>query len=311
MFGTLRFILSIMVALSHLGVLHPNFNQGVFAVVLFYMLAGMVSYKLISSKFQNQPIFYYKNRIKRIFPLYFFALFIALVAYFLGASSYFISKEPTLADWLSNTLIIPLAYYMFTNQDTFTLLPPVWSLGVELQFYLIAPFLFTRQKLFFFIFSISLFIFILASVGILDTNLFGYRIIVGVLFIFLLGSLIYKAKNGNSDSFKIILSIYVILLLTLAYIHIAGYKALYNYETITAMLVGIPLLLYFKKTIRQDFDSYLGSLSYGVFLLHFPSLWLTQIYFKNDISIYTIILLTLLLSHIGEVIIKTHKKRNS
>ena len=295
MHGTLRFILALMVALSHLGVLLPDFNQGVFAVVIFYLLAGMVSQKLIAHTYLNRPIAYYKNRIKRIFPLYFFALLVALTAYLLGASSYFISKAPHLSDWLANATILPLSYYYYTHQDTFTLLPPTWSLGVELQFYLLLPLLARSKNLFIPLLATSFILFTVASLGIINSDIYGYRFLGGVIFIFMLGMLIQRVRESDNTPLKTIKQLYLLLLLLFAYTLQETTHLPYNYETLSALLAGIPLLLYTNYTLPKPIDSYLGSLSYTFFLLHFPSLWLCKLYLHQS-NIPLILLTTLLLS---------------
>jgi len=295
MHGTLRFILATLVALSHLGVLYAGFNQGVFAVVIFYMLAGMVTYKLITTHFQNQALLYYKDRFKRIVPFYIASLIVASTLYLLGATSYYTSKEPTLLDIIANITIIPLAYYMYTNQDTFTLIPPAWSLAVEIQFYILAPYILTSKKLFTSIFLCSFIIFSLASLNIINPDYFGYRLLVGVIFIFLLGAMIQKQKHNKSPYIKI-KNIYIALIALATYIYLAGEKLPYNYETLSALLVGIPLLLYCNSPLPKKIDRYLGSISYGIFLLHFPALWMVSLFPRLNANIYIILLLTITLS---------------
>ncbi|WP_121628375.1 acyltransferase family protein [Poseidonibacter antarcticus] len=298
MHGTLRFFLAITVALSHLGLTIYTYNPGVIAVVMFYLLAGMVAYKLNSKKFPNKAFLYYKDRIKRIFPTYFMVLIFAFVIYLLGAKSYFISAVPTISDYLSNIVIIPLSYYMYNNIDKFTLLPPVWSLGVELQFYILAPFILLNNKIIKLSISLSLFIYILAVVGLLNTDYFAYRLIPGVLFIFLIGAIIQKVIEGDLSSKKILFYLYLLLLFLLGYVYFIDYKAPYNYETLFGLILGIPILLLLSSISLSNYkvvDKYLGNISYPIFLLHFPILWLFELFIKNPNNYY-IILATLLLS---------------
>ncbi|MGB3750377.1 MAG: acyltransferase, partial [Arcobacteraceae bacterium] len=165
MHGTLRLILATLVVLSHLGITLYGYNIGVSAVVVFYLLAGMVSYKLISKNYKNKALSYYLDRIKRIFPLYLLVLVFSYIIYKLGATSYFISSQPDLMAYLSNLTIIPLSYFMYNDLDKFTLLPPVWSLGVELQFYILAPFILLCTKRIVLLFLFSFVVYILATVG--------------------------------------------------------------------------------------------------------------------------------------------------
>ena len=295
MHGSIRFVLAILVALSHLGITFYGYNMGVAAVVIFYILAGMVSYKLIHNYYPNQPLLYYKDRLLRILPLYFLVLILSYCIYLAGAKSYFISEEPNFIAFVSNIFIIPLSYFMYSHIDKFTLVPPVWSLGVELQFYILAPFILTRRKFLLFFLLLSLLVYILAAVGVLHTDYFGYRLLLGVLFIFLLGGLIHSQNR------ILLVSVYLLLVLTAVYISIIGYKAPYNYETIFALLVGLPLLKYsLNKKLRPIslivIDKYLGRLSYAVFLLHFPVLWLVNLSVYFHQNLYIILFLTLILS---------------
>lgn len=293
MHGTLRFILAFLVALSHLGVTLYNYNIGVFAVVIFYLLAGMVAYKLNQNYYPNQPILYYKDRLKRIFPLYLAVLTFTYIIYLFGASSYFISIEPDFEVFISNLTVIPLSYFMYSGIDKFTLIPPVWSLGVELQFYLLAPFILLNPKRVTVLLFLSLVIYILATIGILNTDHFGYRLLAGVLFIFLIGAFIQQ-KN------PLLIIIYFLLVLVTLYTYIIGYKAPYNYETLLALLIGIPLLKFsiiqFKYTFLKNTDKYLGTLSYAFFLLHFPVLWLVELFDYSAKNIFLILCITFILS---------------
>ena len=299
MHGSLRFLLAIAVAVSHLGITIYNYNPGVSAVVIFYLLAGMVAYKLIYNLYPNQPINYYKDRIKRIFPMYFLALIFSFIVYLLGAKSYFISAEPTYIEYLSNIIVIPLSYFMYTGIDKFTLLPPVWSLGVELQFYLLAPFILLFTKRVIILISLSFIIYVLANIGFLHTDYFGYRLLPGVMFIFLIGTLIQKSIYGCLKSRNILISIYIFIFFLALYVFSTNYKAPFNHETIFALIVGIPFL-YYVKLPKIKLDKFLGNISYPIFLYHFPIYWLLEIYYKS--TILNVLVLTIIISIISLII---------
>jgi len=299
MHGSLRFLLAIAVAVSHLGITIYNYNPGVSAVVIFYLLAGMVAYKLIFNLYPNQPINYYKDRIKRIFPMYFLALIFSFIVYLLGAKSYFISAEPTYIEYLSNIIVIPLSYFMYTGIDKFTLLPPVWSLGVELQFYLLAPFILLFTKRVIILISLSFIIYVLANIGFLHTDYFGYRLLPGVMFIFLIGTLIQKSIYGCLKSRNILISIYIFIFFLALYVFSTNYKAPFNHETIFALIVGIPFL-YYVRLPKIKLDKFLGNISYPIFLYHFPIYWLLEIYYKS--TILNVLVLTIIISIISLII---------
>lgn len=295
MHGSLRLILATMVALSHLGVRLYGYNIGVFAVVFFYILAGMVSYKLVIS---HTPVAYYTNRIKRIFPLYFIVLVCSYIIYStFKIDSYFLSASPTISSYISNITIIPLAYYMYNHIDTFTLIAPAWSLGVELQFYILAPFILLNIQRIYPMLFFSFVVYMLANFNIIQTEYFGYRLIVGVLFIFLLGSLL----NLNTKSSKIVLLVvYMVVLCTFSYFLYHHHYIPYNYETMSAILIAIPLLIYTKglHIIPKYIDNYLGRLSYSVFLSHFPTLQFYHSVLGIDsvfVILFTIFMLSIVL----------------
>lgn len=303
MHGSLRFILATCVALSHLGITFKGYNIGVTSVVIFYLLAGMVASQQLSTYFVNKPIHYYKNRIRRIFPFYFFALFITLIIYTIHIKSYFLSSVPNLMDYIANITIIPLAYYMYSGQDTFTFIPPAWSLGVELQFYLLIPFLLIRKRVLFLVYAGSFFTYIIASIGVINSDFFGYRLLVGVIFIFILGVIINQSKNSTGTIKKELISImilsYLVLFILVIYLLLNSYQVPYNHETLMALIIGIPFLYFYKSPLPKKLEIYLGNLSYGVFLLHFPALWVVELFGYTHKNLLLILAITLFLSIIG------------
>jgi peptidoglycan/LPS O-acetylase OafA/YrhL len=142
--GTLRFILALLVMLSHTGLTVGGLNPGVASVVVFYAISGYVMSALVAKHFSQpgQARYFYIDRLARIYPQYLFYAAAAAVWFFtIGHATPFLQHSPTATDWVNNLLIVPLNFFMFNAADQFSLVPPAWSLGAEVLFYALAPWL--------------------------------------------------------------------------------------------------------------------------------------------------------------------------
>jgi peptidoglycan/LPS O-acetylase OafA/YrhL len=272
-----------------MGVYFAGINPGVSAVVVFYLLAGHVVCRL----WQRQPSqsflvklqWFYTDRFWRIAPLYAYALGVGALAWALGAESYFISRTPSGWDWLQNLLVIPLNFYMVSGVDQFTLVPPAWSLAAELQFYLLVPFLLMGWHQAATAMAMSIAVFVLAQLSILNSDFFGYRLLAGVLFIFLVGG-VWRTRHhaqwpARGKSLLLAGGWALMVLYTAWLIITPQWRAPYNLEVALGFAVGLPLLV-MVSCLRftpgmQRLQRWLGALSYGVFLLHFPTIWLFSV----------------------------------
>ena len=267
--GIYRFLLSIFVAISHTGVLINGLNPGVIAVISFFLISGYVMTALISKNYfdPKKIVWFYLDRILRIYPQYLFNILAVLIIYnIFGLNSHYLS-QPTKVGLLQNFLIIPMGFYMIPwVGEKFMIIPPAWSLGLEGCFYILIPF-FLIYKLQTFFFFFSYIIFLLAYLGIINTDYFGYRLIFGTIFMFLCGSFLYKNSNISTNQPVKYTLIFSFLLLAVTFL----YPPLilpYNREVLIGLILGIliiPLLAKIKKTY---FDDFLGNLSYGLFLSH-------------------------------------------
>lgn len=311
MFGYLRFSLAFAVLLSHVGLTLYTLNPGVIAVVIFYILAGYVVshlYKDIFSKkhttLLSTLIHFYKNRLLRIFPLYLYVISITII--FLLITSY---KNPefTPITLLNNLSIIPLNYYMYIDSTILKapdwwLIPPAWSLGTELQAYLLLPFALIFQRVKLLLAFASFLIYTTANFSILNPDYFGYRFIVGVFFIFLLGSAIQTYKKADKLFLLIIWTALFALLVIFTLTD--SFSPTYTRETLIGLLLGIPLVLLLSKTkTKLPHNKLLGSFSYGIFLTHFLSLWILDFFgippATTPLYIAQISLLSLILAGLG------------
>ncbi|NKB64899.1 MAG: hypothetical protein GKR95_23220 [Gammaproteobacteria bacterium] len=187
---------------------------------------------------------------------------------------------------LGNFLIVPLNYYMYLDNSVLQepkwwLLPPAWSLGLELQAYLILPFAVYYKRLKIFIGLLSFLVFFTANIGFMDTDRYGYRLIPGTLFIFILGLSTYRntSKGGvEADVFDKYFPplAYITLVLMLTVLGI--YNSLhvnYTVETCLGILIGLPIITYLsRRPINLPMNRLLGDLSYGLFLSHFLAMWI-------------------------------------
>jgi peptidoglycan/LPS O-acetylase OafA/YrhL len=137
MLGTLRFVLAVLVVMNHLWL--PTANKlGAHAVLGFYVISGFLMTRILSEVYVGPGgrIRYFANRFLRIFPGYWFVAVLTLagLAMFPGHFGNFhgaIRIPQTGYEWLQNLTLIDLIY------APLRLVPPAWSLSVELVFYIL------------------------------------------------------------------------------------------------------------------------------------------------------------------------------
>ena len=289
MFGYFRFILASFVFASHVGIsIQQHFNMGVFAVVCFFMLAGFVVTGLIDKFFNQDKFLYFKfyfERFLRIFPQYLFILFLTVL--FLTYTDYFKINLSNLSV-VSNLSIILLN--LVDLIDIQLLVPPAWSLGLELKAYLILPFIFFFKPLKYILAIFSLTIFLLAILEFINTDLFSFNLIPGILFTFILGVSIYNInvrKNHHPDLFDKYFPLFVYLLMTFLIILIGIHKKLLNSDLMEiglGVMLGFPAIVFIAKSnLNLPFNKFFGDLSYGLFLSHYLVIWMIAHFYGIDL----------------------------
>lgn len=143
----LRGLMTLFVVYSHYFVEVPGgigvFYVGWVAVMVFFVLSGYLVGRLIIEKKQAGnflPIFYLR-RVCRTFPTYFFAASVQLLIIAALSGRSWTEGDIRLPDW--SYFAFAQNFFMLTR-DSYGLhwLSPTWTLALEEQFYILAPFLF-------------------------------------------------------------------------------------------------------------------------------------------------------------------------
>lgn len=277
--GTLRLILALAVLLSHAGVRVNYLNPGVTAVIGFYLISGYVMAGLIHRHYDDPARVhrFYLDRVLRLFPQY-LAYAGATLAWFAitGHRTDFLQQAPDWQDIANNLLVVPLNFYMYTGADAFTLIPPAWSLGAELQFYLLAPLMLLWPRVGLVLAALSLGVQVAALHGALNTDWYGYRLLAGVLWVFAAGMLMFHAhRHRPAWATAMACAAPVLAVLAWLYLRRLGlHTAPYHQEVLIGWGVGVPLLHWAGRFKGGRVDQVAGDVSYGVFLNHFLLIWL-------------------------------------
>lgn len=269
--GTYRLLLAIAVLLSHAGAYLGPYNQGVIAVVSFFVISGYVTTALIQRHYPTvgAAAQFYLDRAMRLFPQY-LAYLLGMIVVIWFAAGRFGWPELSPAAIGLNSLMIPVGFYMYAPIAT-PLNPPTWTLGLEATFYLVMPFLLLlkRRRL---AFVASGAVFLAAFLGWLQPDIYGYRLLPGTLFIFLCGSFLRTGERLRWLIAAWLLSA-VLFAATLTY---AQFRVPYNAEMLLGVLIGLPAVALLARIESGAIDVSLGNLSYGVYLNHFALLWGAQ-----------------------------------
>lgn len=312
---TLRALAALIVVWGHLEILKKqNISETMFdrnfyppnghiAVVLFFVISGfLITYLLVKEREKSDTISFkkfYMRRILRIWPLYYF---IILLSYLLFQVDY---SGKTIALCLS---IFPnVAHALGMGWSTS---PQIWSIGVEEQFYLFWPLLFMlipkkRLPLFLIIFFIgySLLPHIIGFINvrtyqneevgiIINKFFFGTKfncMAIGALLGFLYAN---KSKYLDYISNKYIAYSSIFLAVALWF---TGFELKYFTDEFYSILFTIALyniVVNPKINIDNSISSFLGRISYGIYMYHWIIILLFFQYIPKmeNVLVYNLVL---------------------
>lgn len=293
---SLRALSVILVIIYHY---FPSFSpNGYLGVDIFFVISGFVITKSITKKrnFSGSAIiFFYRKRILRLFPsiLLVVILFLLLFVLFVSRPGYEIFQTAKYSIvGLSNI------YLFFINHDYFSIINElnpfshIWSLSVEVQFYLIYPivvyFFFYKSiknyfnffLVLFFLISFFYYLLLKSSHPLSSFYLTPFRI-----WEIIAGAIAYRLfKTLTFLKSKEILFFCYFFLLSVFFVKFEKNIEYFLSIIVTFFAFVILINIYELKKIPKIISlfSYVGKLSFSLYLLHWPILVLLSYTFGHS-----------------------------
>lgn len=295
-----RFIAAMAIVISHFNkdfflykipFLADIFLRANIGVSYFFILSGFIMVVAYHKKEKIGYAGFYKNRVARIYPLYIAGLLLYLVTKYTGFSFY-------------NLLLYLFGIQSWFPGSALVLNFPGWSVSVEFLFYLIFPFLYN-----YFYSKGNKSIWVIAILIWMATQVFSNLYVISHAYRgphtvshefshyfplwhineFLLGNLagLYFVKNFRVKNYDVpVALLFAAVLLALIFIPL-------NFHNGLMAVLFIPLICLFSFSnglLSRIFSlkplEYLGEISYAVYILHIPVLYLVRKLAWNFFRIY-------------------------
>lgn len=362
--GLLRVILAIAVVIGHSDSFFGfKFTGGLVAVEIFFIISGFYMTMILEKKYTGKGSYalFLSNRFLRLYPIFWAVLLLtiaaSIVSYVLfkdwGKLSLYVQywetfKTETIVFLIMTNIILfgqDVVMFLGLNPETggmyfthsfwetsprfhkFLFLPQAWSLGIELMFYLIAPFI-VRRNIFFILILIALSMlvrmFTYFYLG-YTQDPWTYRFFPSELALFLLGTVSFRLydsykiqKNlvlGYNPSYFIV-PLFFLILVFYQFIPTTGFKHIFNWGFYGFCCLSIPFIFQLFKSSR--IDSRIGELSYPTYISHMLVIYalspflhrLNLLEYKGELAVlFTVIASYILVRLISDPIEKIRQSR--
>ena len=327
----IRLFSCIAVLLYHLGLL----EGGYLAVCTFFVLTGYLSIISASKKEKFSIKDYYISRLKKIYLPLLIVVFITIAVITLIPSISYINMKPETTSVLLGynnywQLNANLDYFVRHVSSPFIHL---WYIAIILQFELVFPIIYKALKSFtkdikkiflvilFILLGICSYLFFYESIK--NGNLMSaYYGTITRAFSILLGIAVgiihtyYKPLSIKNNNIKNIVFYIYLLILTVLFIIVNFKSSLFNISMIATTLITLRLIDNSitpskKLNISELIIKSLSSISYEIYLVQYPVIFLLQDREINGIiKIILIILITIIISYIIHFATNLKNKKN-
>ncbi len=262
-------------------------------VILFFVLSGFSIAYSLRNKGANK--LFYLKRFIRIYPPYLIALVWAGIVFLITKAmnpEFYKIEYDSLAflryiqmnDFFSPLVILKNLIYL--PMEGF--ITPFWSLSFEVIFYLIAPFLMYKRRIYYFSSVILFVIGIIFEKQIINFNLphllkefifnYNFFFMIGIFLFWNYDKIVELFKNINKKVFLFI----IFLFLGLTYLINIYIQVETKYSFLSASIFTVLLIVYFLKySVKIKFLQIIGKFSYTLYITHVATIFLLHsIYFK-------------------------------
>lgn len=302
--GLIRVWLAIVVVFDHNGIRTFGFD-GYLAVLFFFIISGFFMALVLNEKYETGAFNFYLARYLKLWPSYIVVLLLIVIflrpignvgpyslvalmyTYFVSATMFFYETLWWIGFDKGNgsavLFPIPGAGATVITLAWFTSMAHMWSIGIELMFYLVAPFLARSPTRILIAFVVSYLVHIFIALNFEPTDPFRFRNGMNFFWLFLMGMLSYWFWRKRCDVFSgwasIALAIpFAGLVSTFIFIVLAQLGATVSPSALLsdvffaafACLVG-PV---FHLTKYNRLDAKLAVLSYPIYLAHWPIVYI-------------------------------------
>ncbi len=314
----LRFFAVLLVILFHCDI--SWFKGGFIGVDIFFVISGYVMFKSFPKQQKLTPfdfVNFYKKRLFRIYPalLLMLGLTSILAVLWLSPTSFDLYGKHLFFSSLSISNVIFAEGLSYFNPKTPVLLH-TWSLGAEMQFYMLFPF-------FMLLYNIVKYRGNNAGMALLLLTTFAaffyaystvehkgsFFLLQNRAFEFLIGmctAALPITKTETNKRSSVVCAVFILSCLTITsmiFTSSAHHPGLYTLAPVllSAAFIALHVNVPIAQTKLMDKVAYLGRISYGIYLFHFPiTLFARDIFHFNTWTLLCInILITLPLAHIS------------
>ncbi len=316
--GVLRLILALSVVFWHMQGHHFVIFNGGIAVVAFFIISGFYMALVINEKYSATSTSpqvwitnFYISRLLRLLPAYLVFCTVMIIVYIQsGTPNIFTPNDLTFQArfallffnlfmfgqdiwqtiWMHAAMNIPnnfvLASVKFfgksASEPMYILVGQAWSLGVELIFYIVAPFIVMSKRRIVVVLMIALLcrFYFLLNIDMYPNHPWRSRLFINNIPFFLLGSIsywmytkIYNLKYLKEISIGVaVVSVAFIVISIILFGGVLLFNGTEDYDEprLWAFYLFFAFIVPFLFNLTKNFkiDRYLGELSYPIYLVH-------------------------------------------